>query len=156
MKGYLCIPALIIIISLCCYPAGAWSNGGYSDDPANPDYGMHDWIAQHALNFLPEHEKQFIDDNLNWYLYGTELPDNPYPDDGIGDTAKHHVYFYANGSLMDDSSAVRAQDVYNDTLTYLKADDGVNASKRTESDAAILTEMVRSRCQMQLSRSRWL
>ena len=111
MKGYLCVPVLSIIIPLCCYPAGAWSNGGYSDDPANPAYGTHDWITQHTLNFLPEHEKQFIDDNLNWYLYGTELSDNPYPDDGIGDTTKHHVYFYANGSLMDDRSAIRSQDV---------------------------------------------
>ena len=100
----------IPIILLCCCPLTvARSNGGYSDDPANPDYGTHDWIAQHALDLLPAHEKQYLEDNLNWYLYGTELPDNPYPDDGIGDTAKHHVYFYANGSLMDDSSAARAQ-----------------------------------------------
>ena len=28
----------------------AWSNGGYSDDPSNPNYGTHDWIAEHALD----------------------------------------------------------------------------------------------------------
>ena len=131
--------AHMAIILLCCCPlAAAWSNGGYSDDPANPDYGTHDWIAQHALDLLPAHERQYIDDDLNWYLYGTELPDNPYPDDGIGDKTLHHVYFYANGSLMDDSSAVRAQDVYNDTLMYLKAGDGVNASKH----AGIMTHYI--------------
>jgi hypothetical protein len=43
------------------------------------------------------------------------------------------MYFYANGSLMDDSSVIRAQDVYNDTLTYLQAGDGVNASKHAGS-----------------------
>jgi hypothetical protein len=42
----------------------AWSNGGYSADPSNPDYGTHDWIAQHALDWLPVEEKQYILDNL--------------------------------------------------------------------------------------------
>ena len=132
------LTCVLIILLCCCHPAAAWSNGGYSDDPANPDYGTHDWIAQHALNFLPEHEKYFIEDNLNWYLYGTELPDNPYPDDGIGDKTLHHVYYYENGSLMDDSSAIRAQDVYNDTLVYLKAGDTMNASKH----AGIMTHYI--------------
>ena len=123
------LTCVLIILLCCCHPAAAWSNGGYSDDPTDPDYGTHDWIAEHALDMLPTHERQYIDDNLSWYLYGTELPDNPYLDDGIGDKTLHHVYFCVNGSLMDDSSAVRAQDVYNDTLTYLEAGDGVNASK---------------------------
>jgi len=64
----------------------AWSNGGYSANSANPDYGTHDWIAQHALDWLPLEEKQFILDNLATYLYGTELPDNGNAPDGIGDT----------------------------------------------------------------------
>jgi len=34
-----------------------WSNGGYSAAPANPDYGTHDWIAEHALDWLPLAEK---------------------------------------------------------------------------------------------------
>ncbi|MCJ7784747.1 MAG: hypothetical protein MUP41_12510, partial [Desulfobacterales bacterium] len=45
----------------------AWSNGGYSADPSNPDYGTHDWIAQHALDWLPVEEKQYILDNLKAY-----------------------------------------------------------------------------------------
>ncbi|MEA1908620.1 MAG: dockerin type I domain-containing protein [Euryarchaeota archaeon] len=130
-KQHICIIVIIVSasISCCCAPVSAWSNGGYSDDPGDVCYGTHDWIAEHALNFLPPAERQYIDDNLNWYLYGTELPDNPHPDDGICDTSKHHVYFYENGSLMDDASAVRAQDIYNNTLAFLKEGDCVNASK---------------------------
>ena len=92
--------------------AFAWSNGGYSSDPFNPGYGTHDWIAQHALGWLPASEKQFITDNLAWYLYGTELPDNGQAQGGVGDTTKHHVYFFANGSLQDDAAAVRAREEY--------------------------------------------
>ncbi len=139
-KQHICITVTIVsaLISCCCAPVSAWSNGGYSDDPGNVSYGTHDWIAEHALDFLPADEQQYIDNNLNWYLYGTELPDNPYPEDGIGDTARHHVYFYENGSLMDDASAVRAQDIYNDTLAFLEAGDRMNASKH----AGIMTHYI--------------
>lgn len=107
----------------------AWSNGGYSDDPSNPDYGTHDWIAEHALDWLPEREKRYIVDNLAAYLYGTELPDNGMAPDGIGDTAKHHIYYWSNGSLQDDASAVRAYEEYNNTLNFLRLGDRANASK---------------------------
>jgi len=107
----------------------AWSNGGYSDDPTNPDYGTHDWIAEHALDWLPEEEKQYIEDNFAVYLYGTELPDNGGAPDGIGDTTKHHIYYWSNGSLQDDASAVRAYEEYNNTLSFLKLRDFENASK---------------------------
>jgi len=97
-----------------------WGNGGYSTTPDNPKYGTHDWIAEHALDWLPEAEKQFILENLAIYLYGTELPDNKNAPDGIGDTAKHHVYFYANGTLQDDSGAVRAQQEYEYALSLYR------------------------------------
>jgi hypothetical protein len=110
-------------------PALCWSNGGYSDDPANPDYGTHDWIAQHALDYLPAQEKQYITDNLAAYLYGTELPDRPASQGGIGDTTKHHVYYSVAGVLTDNASAVRAHVLFNTTLNFLKANDYVNASR---------------------------
>ena len=101
---------ILIVIILSTIPTTtAWSNGGYSADPNHPDYGTHDWIAEHALDFLPESEKQYILDNLNDYLYGTELPDNP---EGYGDTTKHHVYYYENGDLQDNASAMRAEEEY--------------------------------------------
>jgi len=61
-----------------------WSNGGFSTDPTNPDYGTHDWIAHHALDWLPLKGKQFILNNIASYLYGTELPDNGGAPDASG------------------------------------------------------------------------
>jgi hypothetical protein len=110
----------ISVLLLSVKPALCWSNNGYSDNPAQPKYGTHDWIAQHALDYLPTQEKKFITDNLPAYLYGTELPDNNQATDGIGDTVKHHIYFYANGSLQDGAAAQRASEEYQKALTYLK------------------------------------
>jgi hypothetical protein len=106
-----------------------WSNGGYSVDPSRPDYGTHDWIAQHALDYLPTEEKQYILDNFEAYLYGTELPDNNRATDKIGDTTKHHIYFWGSGTLQDDSAALRAAQEFQKALSFLKANDYANASK---------------------------
>jgi hypothetical protein len=120
---------MICCIVLSAKPASAWSNGGFSTDPSHPAYGTHDWIAQHALDNLPTVEKQYLLDNLNVYLYGTELPDNGQAPDGIGDTAKHHFYFYAIGSVQDDVSGTRAAQVYQTALAYLKVKDYPDAAK---------------------------
>jgi len=106
-----------------------WSNGGFSADPSNPDYGTHDWIAQHALNWLPVNDKEYILDNLAAYLYGTELPDNGGAPDGIGDTTKHHTYYNSAEVMIDDAAAVRASTEYSNTLNLLKAKDYVKAAK---------------------------
>lgn len=134
MRGYrvfTCVLVLGLLLGAFSNVSGVfgWSNGGFSADPANPDYGTHDWIAQHALDWLPAGEKQFILDNLSSYLYGTELPDNGGAPDGIGDTTKHHVYYYADGSLQDDAAAVRAQEEYASALGLYLANDLVNTSK---------------------------
>jgi len=57
------------------------------------------------------------------YLYGTELPDNNNASvvGHIGDTIKHHVYFWANGSLQDDVAADRAAEEYLAALSLLDA-----------------------------------
>jgi hypothetical protein len=110
--------------------AYAWGNGGFSTDPSNPEYGTHDWIAHHALDWLPDAERQFIFDNLAVYLYGTELPDNSWASDGIGDATKHHVYYFLNGSLQDDASAVRAQQEYVLAVNLYKSGDFAEAAKR--------------------------
>jgi len=99
----------------------AWSNGGFSSDASTPKYGTHDWISQHALDWLPSEEKQFILGNLNLYLYGTELPDNGKVPDGIGDTTKHHFYFNSAKAVVDDVGAVRASQVYTQVLNFLKS-----------------------------------
>jgi hypothetical protein len=121
--------SIIVIILLgllaasCVGSVVGWGNGGFSADPSYPDYGTHDWIAQHALDWLPTQEKQYIIDNLAAYLYGTELPDNNNAavPGHIGDTTKHHVYFWANGSLQDDVAADRAAEEYQIALSLLDA-----------------------------------
>ena len=137
-KHLLTLLSLVLILSVFVPTVFAWSNGGYSDDPSNPDYGTHDWMAQHALDWLPSDEREFIENNLTIYLYGTELPDNGQASDGIGDTLRHHIYYFSNGSLQDDSSAVRASEEYNITLSYLNANDFVNAAKH----AGIMTHYI--------------
>ena len=123
---------LIVCVSILLFsikPAMGWSNGGYSANISQPDYGTHDWIAQHALDYLPANEKQYITDNLASYLYGTELPDLPASQGGIGDTTKHHIYFNADGTMYDNASAKRANEEYQKALDFLKINDYVNASK---------------------------
>ncbi len=131
VKSCISVVLLFILFTSCIIigSVSAWSNGGYSEDPSHPDYGTHDWIAQHALEWLPASEKQYILDNLHVYLYGTELPDNRGVSDGIGDTTKHHIYYYSNGTLQDDSAAERAEVEYYETLNYLKSGDLENAAK---------------------------
>jgi len=116
----------------------AWSNGGYSSDPANPDYGTHDWIGEHALEWLPAEEKQYILDNLAAYLYGTELPDNNQASDGIGDTTKHHIYYNSAETITDDAAAARASTEYNNALNSLRAQDYTKAAKT----AGIMTHYI--------------
>ncbi len=118
--GLLLAGLLCFSLAAACSSACAWSNGGYSSNHANPNYGTHDWIAQHALDWLPTQEQQFFTDYLTIYLYGTELPDNPNTPDGIGDTTKHHIYFTANGSLQDGVAAVRAGQEYTNAVEALK------------------------------------
>ena len=113
--------AITSMVTSCFEAADAWSNGGYSNDSAHPVYGTHDWIAQHALDWLPQNEKQYLVDNLAAYLYGTELPDNNNASviGHIGDTTKHHIYFRPTGVLQDDAAAVRAAEEYQNALSRL-------------------------------------
>ena len=40
------VPLVCVFVLLFTVPhAMGWSNGGYSADPGQPDYGTHDWIA---------------------------------------------------------------------------------------------------------------
>src|SRR4030042_899880 len=107
-----------------------WSNGGYSAAPANPDYGPHDWVAEHALDWLPQQERQWLLDNKASYLYGTELPDSNRAPDGIGDTTKHHVYYSASGAVQDDAAAVRAREEYEQAANFFRAGNFSEAAKR--------------------------
>ncbi len=138
-KNHLLIPLfLILTVSVFVPSVFGWSNGGYSEFPSNPDYGTHDWIAEHALDWLPSNEKEYIENNLATYLYGTELPDNGGVSDGIGDNTKHHIYYASDETLQDDVSADRALEEYNLALNYLNTNDFVNAAKH----AGIMTHYI--------------
>jgi hypothetical protein len=114
------VAVFLTAILVSMQPAMCWSNGGYSADRSNPDYGTHDWIAQHALDYLPAEEKQFFTHNLEHYLFGTELPDLPATQGGYGDTTKHHIYYDADGALTDDASAKRAQTMLDTALRMFR------------------------------------
>jgi len=106
--------------------AVAWSNGGYSSDPNNPAYGTHDWIAEHAMNLLLSNESNWLAQNKNAFLYGTEAPDNSHASfkghNGYGDTSKHHNY-YSGTSCTDDSASTRARQEYQSALDSLRSGD---------------------------------
>ena len=120
---------ILLCLTMCSTASvshvAAWGNGGYSEypPPSTPKYGTHDWIAEHALDWLPQEEKQFITDHLLDYLYGTELPDRHKTQGGIGDPGEHIFYFDSSEAVTDDSAAVRASEVYLQALDFLKSED---------------------------------
>ena len=124
---------MIIIDSfLLISPVLAWKNGPavseFSSDPTAPEYGTHDWLAEHALDWMLPSEKKFILDNLNAYLYGTELPDRTTGPDAIGDIDKQHVYFNETGTMKDDSGAIRAAQELGSAIFYLENGDVYNGT----------------------------
>jgi hypothetical protein len=137
----LVIVLLIAVIPFLTAETAGWSNGGYSANPEIPDYGTHDWIAEHALDWLPQQEKQWLLDNKAAYLYGTELPDNGQASDGIGDTTKHHVYYRADGSVQDDAAAVRARDEYTKAVNAFNAGNRSGAAKELGIVAHYVSDM---------------
>lgn len=109
---------------VCLIPSDhalAWNNGGYTEPGNAPRFATHDWIALHAVAWLPAQERWWIEDGVDYYLLGTELPDNGGHPLGIGDTANHHVYFSSPSTVSDDSAAARAQEEYGLTLALLES-----------------------------------
>jgi len=128
----LLVMASLIIVPPC---ASAWSNGGYSADENNPDYGTHDWIAEQALA-MQTRDVMFLKTTYHTqFLLGTEAPDNP---EYIGDTTNHHIYFYSSHQVQDDVCADRASAIYQTALEYLAAGEYANAAY----DLGVLTHYV--------------
>ncbi len=115
---------LLLLMFVCLIPSNhalAWNNGGYTDPGNVPQLATHDWIALHAVAWLPARERWWIEDSIYYYWLGTELPDNAGHPLGIGDTANHHVYFSSPSTVSDDSAATRAQEEYDLTVAFLEA-----------------------------------
>jgi hypothetical protein len=102
----------------------SWSCG-YSSDPNHIPYGTIDWMAEHAMNYLPSNESYWLRQNKNVFLYGTEAPEYSNVSYrgrmGYGDIEKHHNYY--NGTFdqdcIDNSSSVRALEEYQKALACL-------------------------------------
>jgi hypothetical protein len=109
-----------LVAALLAFPglASAWSNGGYSADESNPDFGTHDWIADMALRAIGSDASLLSEDYRSEFLLGTEAPDNP---DYIGDYLNHHVYYYSSGSVQDDAAADRAAAMFAEAVSALDA-----------------------------------
>jgi len=106
----------------------AWSNGppgnAWTDQPsecATPSYSTHDWIADHALDLLPDTEKNWLTPHRALYILGTEAPDNDGipsdcngPNNGYDDRNRgHSVEWNSDWSMMvRDRAARRAQEEY--------------------------------------------
>jgi hypothetical protein len=115
-----------MVLTVCGIPGvQAWSNGGYSADPLNPDYGTHDWIADKALEIQIRNVTFLSTTYHSRFLLGTEAPDNPAY---IGDSSNHHVYYYSDGTLQDGKEAARAGEMYDMSIEYVNVNDYSNAS----------------------------
>ena len=120
-KAFKFMLLLFCILSFSFVPVYAWSNGGYTDPGNAPNISTHDWIALHAMQWLSPWERWWLEQHVDNYLLGTELPDNSAHPWGIGDTTLHHVYYSSAGVLTDASSAIRANTEYGLALTFLNA-----------------------------------
>ncbi|MDO8677363.1 MAG: hypothetical protein Q7R30_02200 [Acidobacteriota bacterium] len=61
----------------------AWNNGQSGNttttskaECSDPPYGTHDWIADQAIEMLPDDEKEWLLPHRAIYLIGTEAPDH--------------------------------------------------------------------------------
>jgi len=107
-------------LSISAQPVSGWGNGGYSSNPAYPDYGIHDWIADKALAFQMADVTFLLTTYHADYLIGTEAPDNGAY---IGDSYNHHVYYGSTAVLESDVGASRAREMYGSALASLKSSD---------------------------------
>ena len=120
------IVLLVLLLAIGIQPETiAWSNGGYSSDPDNPDYGTHDWIADKAIAIQTMNTSFLKTTYHARFLFGTEAPDNTT---NMGDSTNHHVYYYSSGDLQDGKSAIRASQMYQIALGYLASQDLYNAA----------------------------
>ncbi|MHA1215293.1 MAG: hypothetical protein ACTSPG_08340 [Candidatus Hodarchaeales archaeon] len=73
----------LFLVVVSTIQIGAWSNGGASTDPDNPDYGTHDQFAKYGMIYVKENYPglvSWLEEDLNEYLYYTEVPDMVYQD----------------------------------------------------------------------------
>jgi hypothetical protein len=119
----------IVFLGIPFAHATAWNNGNSgsayaynkSDYSYEDNYTTHDWIAEYALDELMKTSSDWEwlnqPDMKKIFLLGTEAPDNSGVEttldgeviEGFGDKSKHHIYFYENGTLLEDDAALLAK-----------------------------------------------
>jgi hypothetical protein len=130
---------LIVLAFAVMQPCYGWQNSYPTPLGASCSrcYGTHNFLAEHALALLPYEPPYFFlmapgsrpygvfaSEN---YLSGTSLPDLG----GLGfkpDWELHAVYYSSDGSLIDDYAARRAQESYEQVLSFLRNGDMKNAA----------------------------
>ena len=85
LKSFIIYLATVAIFGLLIIQSNtlAWSNGGASTSETDPDYGTHDQIAKYAVFYIKENYPDlvsWIEEDMNEYLYWTEVPDIVYQD----------------------------------------------------------------------------
>lgn len=136
---------LILIFVLYCATASillplakGWSNGGWTTSCESPAYGTHDYLALYALMWVKQYYQgnpadwEWLEQNLDDYLFGTEVPDNEFPPNCLfltdsdyeefETTFYHHIYWNYDQTVMcDDAAAEYAQDNYQRAIDALSA-----------------------------------
>ncbi len=116
------------LAAVCLAVPAAWNNGQAGNTATNtaaecsdPSYATHDWIADHAMDILPDDEKEWLEPHRALYLIGTEAPDNRtirlscgVPHRGYDDRRQGHSVTWNTSAteMLNDRPAVRAQEEY--------------------------------------------
>ena len=117
-----------VLVVLACAGTKGWNNGPSGNSTTNqpsecssPPYATHDWIADHALDLLPDNEKAWLVPHKTLYLLGTEAPDNDNipascggPNTGYDDRSSSHSVEWKDdlSEMVQDRAARRAQEEY--------------------------------------------
>lgn len=136
------VPALLLVPFALC--TAAWSNGpagnattDRASECASPPYATHDWIADHALDFLPPGEGDWLRRHRAMYLLGTEAPDNDdipdacgAPNNGYDDRRYGHSVDWddAHEVMHGTRAAARAQEEYDRAAEAIEQGDTVAAA----------------------------
>lgn len=128
---------IVVGVLLLSLNGAAWNNGpagnaatDQASECAAPAYATHDWIADHALDFLPDAEKAWLLPHRALYLTGTEAPDNDdiaaacgAPHTGYDDRRRGHSVDWddAHTEMFVTRAAARAEEEYSKAVIAFSA-----------------------------------
>ena len=126
MKSIFPVVSLALVFGLAV--PHAWNNGqagntttSVSSECTDPPYATHDWIADHAIEMLPDDEKAWLLPHRAVYLIGTEAPDHKLiplscgvPHRGYDDRQRGHSIEWNSDvtEMLNDRPAAPAQEEF--------------------------------------------